>query len=264
MKIPEPEQEDNYIDDRMLGNIIHHTLENLFFPFIDKSIAIEDLKVMKAKMPVEVMECAKKEARGQILDSGQNLLTLKGIEKYLDRYFEEEVVSHSKNIKSGGSWRINGLEEKLERSINLPSRNQDIKLFGFVDRLDSWNGTHRVLDYKTGAVSATSLKNIDFKELFHDSKYDKSVQLLSYAWLLNNRYPNKDLQSGIIAIRNTNDPYVFLGGSDQKKISEEELSLFEQELLQFLEGLFNPNIPFNQTEEKKNCQYCPYMNICLK
>ncbi|MDA3905626.1 MAG: PD-(D/E)XK nuclease family protein [Bacteroidales bacterium] len=264
LKISEPEQEESFIDDRMMGNIIHHTLENLFKPFINKAINLDDLSKMRNRMLEEVQIHAKSEAKGQILDSGQNLLTLKGIERYLERFFDTEKKLLVENLKNGGYWTIIGLEQKLERHIILDQEGLKIKIFGSADRIDSWNRMLRVLDYKTGAVSESSLNKIQFEDMFTDAKHEKSVQLLCYAWLLKESNPTQDIQSGIIALRNVNDPYVFLGKSQEGTLSDEVLENFEKGLSDFFYELFDENTPFMQTSEKQNCQYCPYINICLK
>lgn len=264
LKVREPEQEESFIDDRLVGNIIHQTLENLFKPFVGKAIDLDGLAKMESRMLNEIQVQAKLEAKGQVLDSGQNLLTLKGIERYLEGFFAFERKSLQKSLKKGGLWTIIGLEQKLEKKIILPPKNIEIKVSGFADRIDRWNRIVRVLDYKTGFVKASTLKKIDFDELFVDSKYDKTIQLLSYAWLLKDRFPKEDLQSGIIALRNVNEPYVFLGNSADEPLSNDYLEGFENSLFNFFNELFDEKIPFVQTDEKKNCQYCPYVNICLK
>lgn len=263
-RIKEPEEEELFIDDRLLGNIIHHTLENLFRPLEGKAIGLDDLSKMESHMPGEVYAQARILVKGQILDSGQNLLTLKAIERYLEQFFRAERKALEQMIKKGGSWTMIGLEQKLEKTIILPGKNLEIKVSGFADRIDRWNKMIRVLDYKTGSVKEGSLNKINFETLFTDTKHDKAVQLLSYAWLLKDRFPKEDLQSGIVALRNVNNPYVFLGESLDEPLSEENLELFERGLFDFLDELFDKDRPFVQTTEKQNCQYCPYVNICLK
>lgn len=206
----------------------------------------------------------KNQAKGQILDSGQNLITLKGIEHYLLRFFESELNELEKNWKRGGAFVIVGLEQKLERNITLPQKKLEIKILGYADRIEKWNGIYRVIDYKTGYVKEGSLNKIQFDNLFEDVKNEKAIQLLSYAWLLQERFPKDQIQSGIIALRNVNNPYVFIGNSAEEPLADEDLKIFENNLKEFFNELFDEKIPFEQTSEKENCQYCPYVNICLK
>lgn len=264
LKIKEPEEELSFIDDRLLGNIIHKTLENLFKPLENKDIKLIDLVKMKKNMAVEVQVQAKNHARGQVLDSGQNLLTIRGIEHYLERYFDFEIRELEKNLAKGKSLTLLGLEQKLERNITLPQNKLKIKIFGYADRVDQKAGTIRVIDYKTGSVKESDLNKIQFDTLFQNTKNDKAIQLLSYAWLLKERYPNDPIQSGIIALRNVNNHFVFIGNSPERALYEENINEFENSLLDFFEELFNEQIPFIQTDIKQNCKYCPYVNICLK
>ncbi|HAZ26865.1 MAG TPA: hypothetical protein DCY95_21735, partial [Algoriphagus sp.] len=37
---------------------------------------------------------------------------------------------------------------------------------------------------------------------------------------------------------------------------------FQTKLKELLEELYNPEIPFDQTEVLKKCEYCPYKEIC--
>jgi hypothetical protein len=39
---------------------------------------------------------------------------------------------------------------------------------------------------------------------------------------------------------------------------------FEPKLVQLLEDLFNPALPFTQTKVEEHCQFCPYRSICNK
>jgi len=264
LRVEEPKDEKSFIDDRMVGNIIHHTLETLYKPFVGKAVNIDDLSKMKEQLLDEIQTQAKLEAKGQLLDSGQNLLAIKGIERYLEEFFAEEKKSLKENIKKGGSLIILGVEQTLKKKIILPEKGIEIKVAGNADRIDRWNRKVRVLDYKTGYVDPKALKKMEFDELFLDSKHEKTLQLLTYVWLLKDDYPKDDLQSGIIALRNVHNHYIFLSDSSEESLSKESLTIFESNLLEFFNELFDEKIPFVQTREKQNCQYCPYANICLK
>ena len=37
---------------------------------------------------------------------------------------------------------------------------------------------------------------------------------------------------------------------------------FRAHLTNSLEEIFNPEVPFVQTENTKICQYCPYVGVC--
>lgn len=41
-------------------------------------------------------------------------------------------------------------------------------------------------------------------------------------------------------------------------------SMFANKLQEKLDELFDESIPFVQTENKENCGYCPYKDICQR
>ncbi len=264
LKIEEIQEDDNLIDDRLMGNIIHYSLENMFKPLVGKAIQLDDLQKMEGQIKEEVLKQASVVAKGQVLDSGQNLLTLKAIERYLERFFQNEKEALKKHLKKGGLWSVEGLEQKMERSLFLAHKDQKIKFYGYADRIDKWSNLIRVIDYKTGSIKENVLSGIDFEALFTDVKYDKAVQLLSYVWLMKADLPSHEIQSAIIALRNVNNPYVFFDSAPDRPISDERVQQFENGLTDLFSELFNENIPFSQTLDKQNCQYCPYATVCLK
>lgn len=42
------------------------------------------------------------------------------------------------------------------------------------------------------------------------------------------------------------------------------LSQFQEGLQRLIQDLFNPDQPFDQTDDHMNCQYCPYKEICSR
>ncbi len=263
-KIPEPDHQENFIDDRIVGNIIHHCLHELYTPLIGKPIQSSDLKAIESKLTAEIFVHAQKQVPNQTLDSGQNLLTLKAIEKYLQSFLAEEQKRLQKNREQKGNWSILHLEEKLERKLRLPEQDTEINVIGYADRIDRWNKLIRVWDYKTGNVEAKSLNKLPFENLFNQAKHDKIIQLLTYVWMLKEKYPKSEIQSGILALRNVNKSYLFLENRENQALEEESIELFEHLFIEFFTEIFDKNIPFSQTEEKTNCQYCPYINICMR
>jgi CRISPR/Cas system-associated exonuclease Cas4 (RecB family) len=37
---------------------------------------------------------------------------------------------------------------------------------------------------------------------------------------------------------------------------------YKEALTTLLEDIYNPEIPFDQTDDLKKCEYCPYKEIC--
>lgn len=260
--LKEPEEQESIIDDRMLGNIAHHSLEQLYKPFVGKPLSPQGLDNIVKQMPAEVQKQARLLVKGQVLDSGQNFLTLKAIEKYLYHYLIAEREKFEKEAVGKTDWQVVALEKELEKTLYLKALDLEVKIKGFADRIDLYKGVYRVLDYKTGLVNENDLKDIDPALLFTNVKYNKAVQLLTYAWLMMPEYTKSEVQSGIIALRNIHKPVVFLEGGSP--LPADYILNYEHEMEQVLSAIFNPQIPFVQTSEKAHCAYCPFVNICLK
>ncbi len=47
-----------------------------------------------------------------------------------------------------------------------------------------------------------------------------------------------------------------------KTVRAELVSEFEARLKSMVQEMYDPAVPFRQTEEVKNCSYCPYNRIC--
>ena len=69
-----------------------------------------------------------------------------------------------KDLSEGNQLKIIGIELNLETLISVPNINFPIKIRGIVDRIDLYNGTLRIIDYKTGNVKAGDLKVVNFEE----------------------------------------------------------------------------------------------------
>ena len=94
---------------------------------------------------------------------------------------------------------------------------------------------------------------------------NKSFQLLLYAYLYKKSYPNdsRSIYPSIISFRNIKSGAQMLSIDNNKgEVSNSFLEEFESHLKNLLSGIFNTEIPFSQTADKKICLYCPYKKLC--
>ena len=102
--------------------------------------------------------------------------------------------------------KIIAVEAKNKITLNIPELGFPITIKGTVDRVDEFNGTTRIIDYKTGKVEAGQLKMSDFSLLSNDYKYTKAMQVMLYSYLYVSKTnsPISQLQSGVISFKNLN------------------------------------------------------------
>ena len=135
---------------------------------------------------------------------------------------------------------------------------------GSIDRIDRVGGAHRIIDYKTG-TGATDFKSIE--QLFDESKNNRPSQILQvfvYALFYALENPGKQLSPAIYYLRSVFkdfDPTITFDKNPVENISR-FLPEFTEKFNALLQEIFNPNIPFSQTKNEKNCQWCAFKEVC--
>ena len=131
----------------------------------------------------------------------------------------------------------------LEKNFSITF--DDIKIKGVIDRVDLFNDTYEVIDYKTSSsLKVDSLKN-----------YEKSndFQLEFYYLAMSEIYKTDKVNAFYYDLNST-------------KLIEEIALDKKLELLcekfDDLKELSKEKISFNKCEEKTVCTYCPYSTIC--
>ena len=125
----------------------------------------------------------------------------------------------------------------------------------------------RIIDYKTGTVTlatAALLKKPIYEYMdayFTNPKLKSGFQGYFYG-LLTKKELIKDFQVGILGMRELGKGVQWLqnGGTISSALMDE----FETRLQSLVHEIYNPQIDFIQTEDSKNCEYCPYNRICHK
>ena len=240
---------DDMLQGKTIGTVIHSVLEaaveNNHFRKMDKS-EIEHLVSMR--MCDEDLNLTQEDLLYE-----KNHLVFKIIAKYIDSYINH-VHSFEKDLI------IEKTEEKLSQKISIG--DVEINLKGIIDRVDSQNGNKCIIDYKTGYMKDTELKIKDIEDVF-DGEHSKAFQLLFYAYLYHIQYGNEILEAKIVSFRKLRTKYM-LSINKNEQISAEDLSYFENLLVETLLSILNSEEYFHQTEDIKRCHYCTYKDICLR
>ena len=157
-------------------------------------------------------------------------------------------------------------ERKINGLISL-SDYSEIRLKGFIDRVDEHNGLIRIVDYKTGR------ERLDFKsvtELFDPSEKDRKkaiMQVLFYCKLYKlDKAPMQPLQPSIYIVRNLFDKFESFLKYDKEPLTdfnivEKEFDLY---LTRCLEDIFDLDKPFSQTTVESHCKYCDFKQLCKR
>ena len=230
-----------------LGTIVHDTLEVFYKPLEGKNLKLDVLEAMKIKIASEIEKQFKKTYRDGIYDKGKNLIIFEVAKQFILNFINYEI----NDIKKGNEIRILKIESKL--AFDFPPNELDsvIRVKGKVDRMDEYNGTLRIIDYKTGVVEPRDLEISDWDTLTSDYKYSKALQVLAYALMANQTSNYENIEAGIISFKRLKKGFIkftYKGAHKQTNISQDVLDKYTLELRNLILEISNKVIPFNQKE----------------
>ena len=273
-------QED--MDPMLFGNILHDTMEVLYKSHITikKTAIIDENDFFALEAAVEgaikqafLLSFDYKDASKFQLE-GRNVIAFDVIRKMvlqilkIDRqYAPFEILGLETDAKDGFTDSV---------AITTSGTDLNVRIKGKIDRIDKKEGKIRVVDYKTGKDDKrfTSLDSLIDRE---DQSRNKAVfQLLFYSRLVSrsNIYiENTPIEPGLF-----NNKELFQHHFDWKVYLQEprkstkypvhnyqELAKeFDVLLTKLLTEIWDPAVPFNQTDDDRKCQYCEFKGICRK
>ena len=125
----------------------------------------------------------------------------------------------------------------------------------------------RVIDYKTGRIGSLNIKSAEefTAQLSGQEAVNRKevFQLFFYRYLLKLSGQNDgEYRLGIYPFKKMYDELKFVSVDKSDVIADTLVTRFEEILGNIFRELFSLGVPFKQTEEEKNCQYCPYQGIC--
>ncbi|MCD7926787.1 MAG: PD-(D/E)XK nuclease family protein [Bacteroides sp.] len=163
-------------------------------------------------------------------------------------------------------------EEEVEEPINIQTPKGIIKsrIGGIIDRMDSKDGTLRIVDYKTGGDADTP-PNVESLFIPDKKRSNYVFQTFLYAAIMCRKQPLKVAPSLLYihrAATETYSPVIQMGEPRKQKEPVEDFSKYEEEfrerLQALLEEIFNPDIQFTQTETIERCAYCDFKALCKR
>jgi len=225
-----------------MGTIIHDTLDVLYQPFIGKFVTKESIKEMLHKVDDLVLYYFKKHFHSSDVYTGKNRLIFEISKDYINRFLAIEMDS----LQENDVLKIIATEQDLEATITIDGFDFPIKLRGQVDRIDQLNGVTRIIDYKTGNVTAANLKVSDLS-LIGEEKYSKAIQVLLYAFLYSQNFESTKLEGGIISFKNLKGGFLKVDfDKKEHEITSEKIDEFLISIKNLIKEIFNPEIPFTE------------------
>lgn len=250
LQVYEERDVEEIIEARTFGDIVHAVLEELYTPYIQKTIIPENIQHMQLLVSESIERHFEKIYRRNAYNTGKNLLIFNVVQEYIYRFLamEQELTKYT-------DVQLLALEEKFKVQVRLKGFDFAITLNGTIDRIERRNGKLYIVDYKTGKVenSHVTLAENHWDLLLSDFKYSKVFQLLMYAYIVRKsglyaddeifvgNYSFKNLKEGFMGFKQKGDKY-------PTAVNTTILEDFEQILEELLLEIFNERIPFEQKE----------------
>ena len=269
-RIKEPDEVEEDLDARVLGNFLHTVMEK-FYSLLkqNKQHSLVELKdfngaaaIVDGLIDDVFIESYHLEQGKAVEYEGQRLVVREVVKRFAHQILEMD--------KHYAPFEIELLEQGgLDYHAKIDRYPGSVLVSGKIDRVDRKGDLIRVIDYKTGR------DKLDFESvasLFRrDSKRNKAAfQTLLYALLYRvNKPPVSSLKivPGLINRMNLFDSdfrFGFKIGKDFLQDVEPLLPEFRDHLKVLLEELFDPATLFDQTADLEVCKFCSYQRICYR
>jgi len=257
------------------GSILHKALEDIY----------EDIRASKQNYIVEkedIKNIYKKieeyvENAFRTIYAKKETYKITGSQIIVKNVIVNYVNTVLKKDEAYTPFEITSVEDKnnhsTELEVSTKNGKQKVSIFGIIDRVDKKDGIYRVIDYKTGQQKNTFYS---IEELFDASKNTRAkhvLQTLIYSMIFKDSKADLyvKIRPSIFYVRNMKSKNfsdaIFLKQSKKSFMVDDELTEkllpdFRDNLKLLIEQIFNTDLPFSQTENKKNCDYCSFHDLC--
>ncbi len=268
--LPEPDELKEEIDGAIFGTIFHEVLEELYTPFVGKTVNTADIdKILNDRIRLDNLILRKirkvylkqPEDDGTFIPEGKTILFFENLKIYIEKLLNID--------RETAPFQIVSLEKSYYTSFDIEINGVTKQLFtgGKIDRIDKVNGVARIIDYKTGNVGSLAFKDVE--ELFR--KNEKSpkkeiLQALIYSIVVQDCTGETDIKPAIFSLRklfsDNFDPTLKMDKTELKISAVKEE--FTEKLKMLLAEIYASTGNYGQTPHIEHCNYCAYNSICQR
>ncbi|MGC1242161.1 MAG: PD-(D/E)XK nuclease family protein, partial [Chryseosolibacter sp.] len=273
-KIREPNEVEEELDARVLGNFLHDVMENFYKGLVDRkgTRLVEKADFKHAGRTIDLLidqvfiETYKLDPGKPVEYAGQSLVVREVVKRFASQILKMD--------EAYAPFTIEALEHGgITYPVKIDRPPFQTILGGKIDRVDSKDNVLRIIDYKTGKdkLDFESIESLFAREGYRNKA---AFQTLLYALMYVNsssgngsRHADQRVVPGLINRMNLFDDDFAFGlrvGKQQVNDVASMFPLFEEKLKELFEELYDPDQPFDQTPNIDNCKYCAYSHICYR
>ena len=278
-EINEPPEVEEDVSPLAFGELLHNAMKFLYTDLLSGNEQ-EIIREKDLKETANNIEKALQYAFGKYYKTGQkNDLALEGNQLVIWEVLKEYITNIIKQDMNYAPFEVYYLEEGYNIyagiDISVNGAKQKVMLKGIFDRVDKVEDIIRIVDYKTGHVEKAFN---DVSDLFNRDKNNRQKHLLQiFFYVLLYLSKNKDAIDNILPaiydLRSVNRPGFTPYPRKKEKGTVQEITpgdfteyfkSFKYNLAEVIEEIFDENVSFDQTTDKRKCEYCPYRTICAR
>lgn len=270
-----PDEVSAEIDPATFGSIFHYAAEHIYKDLtthgkVIHKEALETLLRNEVKLQ-DYVDAAFKELFFHVPQNekpeynGVQLINSAVIARYLKQLLQNDLRY--------APFTFVASEIEVDEPIDIQTPKGVIKsrIGGIIDRMDSKDGTLRIVDYKTGGDADTP-PNVESLFVPDKKRSNYVFQTFLYAAILCRKQPTMKIAPALLYIHRaateTYSPVIQMGEPRKPKEAVEDFSNYEKEYRERLQGLleeiFHPEKSFTQTETIEKCAYCDFKALCRR
>lgn len=275
-RLETPEQIEQEVTHLDVGNTLHRAMELLCTPLAGRPDAARHFAAFTSSDMLVATEQAMADVMGA---RGQNIELSGRMQMHRDivmRYLKNILRFDSR--EGAEPFMIQGLERTVKHLFDMGDRS--VILAGVADRVDLLrNGTLRIVDYKSGG-DTTEFASVESLftnegvtrdgELRYEPHNGAVLQTLLYA-LVFGAVEHAEVTPALYVARKMGaddfSPYPVCkadGMAAVERLRPEHAAILTQGLEQLFSQMFDPSVPFVQTDYEQKCAVCDFRTICRK
>lgn len=261
-EIKEPEEVTAVIEANQIGSILHKVMEYFYQPEIKKLVTPEVIKLKRTSVKTLVS----KAFNFVMTNKEESTLEYSGMQKVILAIVEAYVEIILNRDEADAPFTILSLEEKIstELEFELNGKKEQVKLFGFIDRVDERNGVVRIVDYKTGGDKLTFSAIEKLFDTDGKSINKALIQTLIYTYAYERQSGRQGVEPNLFIVKTMADGKVHFNSRKlvlSDAYLEEVKPVFLEELQAKVAELFDVNVPFRASRVPDNYSYSIYKTL---
>jgi hypothetical protein len=276
-----------FMDAKTYGSVMHNVLQQLFesqrstpqstLPvLIDKNTKWDNKDGILRRVKEEINKLYHQDTYKGRLDymPAESILLADIMADFIEKILNKEV----KYIENNGPFQYVAAEESVVQQWQItPKHKVNFRLD--IDRHDILNsGVHRFVDYKTGNDTPHISSISSLFSPNDESSNDACLQLLIYSaaysdiknaqfniqpsiYQLKSAFTDNGMfEKDALTLSQKNIPVIWTNVGQVPDWQQEFRERFED----MINEIFNPEVPFTQTNNIENCRFCKFLQMCAR